>query len=165
MSSTAQQEAEALLKDIDKFSIPSGSQASGNASAAQQGDALQAIEFLDQITKVSEAPLKPKLLSNTPSRPASRATERVSLPALKAKSAEPIPSVPTPEDTGSQSPTGWNWGSSVWSSASAALQQARSAVDEGVRNIHSVPQAHQTRQWRDGLIEYVKSAQLDKLGW
>jgi len=53
---------------------------------------------------------------------------------------------------------------SVWSSASAAIQQAKTVVDEGVKNLPQVTQSDQPRQWREGLIDYVKSAQLDKIG-
>lgn len=54
----------------------------------------------------------------------------------------------------------WGWGS-VWSSATAALQQARSAVDEQVR---SIPNNEQARKLGEGIISYAKNAQLDKLG-
>jgi hypothetical protein len=77
------------------------------------------------------------------------------------------------------SPSSWGWGS-VWGSASVAYQQARNAVDEGVKNLPNVdlatvkaslpnvsvphiPQTEHTKQWREGLMGYVKNAQLDKL--
>ncbi|KAF8343926.1 maintenance of telomere capping protein 1 [Cantharellus anzutake] len=159
MSSTAQQEAEALLKDIDQLPIPPTS----SVSVTSQGDALQAIEFLDQITRVD--PPKSKLVSTPPTRPASRATERVSLPTLRAKSADSnASSLQTPEPSKPESTGGWSWGSSVWSGASAALQQAKSVVDEGVKSIPSVHRPQQPRHWREGLFEYVKSGHLEKLG-
>jgi hypothetical protein len=54
---------------------------------------------------------------------------------------------------------GWGWGS-VWSSASAAIQHAKSAVDEQVKHL---PKNEQARKWGEGVIEYAKAAQLDKL--
>jgi hypothetical protein len=60
-----------------------------------------------------------------------------------------------------QSPgTGWGWGT-VWTSASAAIQQAKSAVDEQVKYL---PKNEQARKWGEGVIEYAKTAQLEKLG-
>lgn len=163
---TAQQQAEALLNDIDSLgAAPPPSSAPVNTGVLQ-GDATQALEFLDLITKSSETPPKPKLVAPGPSRPSSRATERVSLSSLKNKATEspappPFTAVDPPASTSSSGT--WGWGS-VWSNASAAIQQAKAAVDEGVKNLPNVPQPEQTRQWREGLIDYVKNAQLDKLG-
>lgn len=60
---------------------------------------------------------------------------------------------------------GWGWGS-VWSTASAAIQQAKSAVDEQVKYLPQVqiPKNEQARKWSEGVLEYAKNAQLDKLG-
>jgi hypothetical protein len=49
----------------------------------------------------------------------------------------------------------------VWSTASAAIQQAKSVVDEQVKQL---PKNEQARKWGEGVIEYAKTAQLDKLG-
>ena len=70
-----------------------------------------------------------------------------------------------PDSGGGGAPTssqsgGWGWGN-VWSSASAALQQAKSVVDEQVKNL---PKNEQARKWGEGVLEYAKAAQLDKLG-
>lgn len=54
---------------------------------------------------------------------------------------------------------GWGWGS-VWNSASAAIQQAKSVVDEQVKNL---PKNEQARKWGEGVMEYAKAAQLDKI--
>jgi hypothetical protein len=56
---------------------------------------------------------------------------------------------------------GWGWGS-VWSSTAAALQQARTVVDDQVKTLSTNEQA---RKLQEGVFGYVKSAQLDKLGW
>jgi len=54
----------------------------------------------------------------------------------------------------------WGWGS-VWSTASAAIQQAKTVVDEQVK---ALPNNDQARKWGEGVIGYAKSAQLDKIG-
>lgn len=72
----------------------------------------------------------------------------------------------TPAASGSSgSGGGWGWGS-VWSTASAAIQQARTVVDEQVKNLPQVqiPNNEQAKKWREGVLEYAKNAQLDKLG-
>lgn len=56
---------------------------------------------------------------------------------------------------------GWGWGS-VWNSASAAIQQAKTVVDEQVKNL---PKNEQAKKWGEGVMEYAKNAQLEKLGW
>ena len=158
---TAQQQAEALLNDIDSLGASPAPTLTPTKPGALQGDAAQAIEFLDEITKSSEAAPKPKLVALSLARPSSRTTERVS---LKTKIPEaPAPPPPSAVEPSAASLGSWGWGS-VWSSASAAIQQAKTVVDEGVKNLPQVPQSEQTRQWREGLIDYVKSAQLDKLG-
>jgi hypothetical protein len=64
---------------------------------------------------------------------------------------------------------GWgSWGN-VWSTASAAIQQARTAVDEQVKNLPAnLPNNEQAKKWSEGVTQgvmgYVKQAQLDKLG-
>lgn len=64
----------------------------------------------------------------------------------------------------------------MWSNATAAIQQAKNVVDERV--VKQLPAqlpnvnvqqsmgsaGDQAQKWREGLIGYVKSAQLDKLG-
>lgn len=64
---------------------------------------------------------------------------------------------------------GWGW-SSVWSTASAAVKQARTVVDEQVKNLPvsipnvSMPNNEQAKKWSEGMLDYVKNTQLDKLG-
>jgi len=77
--------------------------------------------------------------------------------SLKKDAAGTLPTmVADPSSAGG----GWGWGS-VWNSASVALQQAKSAVDEQVKYL---PKNEQARKWGEGMMEYAKSAQLDKLG-
>ncbi|KAF8320060.1 hypothetical protein DL93DRAFT_2032307, partial [Clavulina sp. PMI_390] len=126
-------------------------------------------------TATDTTPSKTRLASvgSGISRPSSRATERVSLSSLKAKSAAaaapeaatppPAAAAPVaPAPVAAPSSSSWGWGS-VWNQASAAIQQAQTVVNEQVKNLPNVPQVEQTRQWRDGLVGYVKNAQIDKL--
>lgn len=73
--------------------------------------------------------------------------------------------------SGTSPPSGGSWGwSSVWSSASAAVKQARTVVDEQVKNLPvtipnvPIPNNEQAKKWSEGMLEYVKTTQLDKIG-
>jgi len=157
---SAVKDVDQLLEDLDSFAPSPSPGPHGKNKAVEGANPGDVLEFLDDITKTSEV----KVLSN-PSRPLSRgATERVSLSSLKAKAPEAPPSAPLDVPStasGSVSPPAWTGWGSVWSSASAAIQQAKTVVDEGVKNLPNVPQRE---QWREGIIDYVKSAQLEKLG-
>jgi hypothetical protein len=83
-------------------------------------------------------------------------SSRVSITA-PAKPEAARQATPPPADAPK---SGWGWGS-VWSSATTAIQQAKSVVDEQVKNL---PKNEQARKWGEGVLEYAKSAQLDKLG-
>jgi hypothetical protein len=186
-SKSKQEEALQLLDDLDSFTpIPADSATSagsGNAatvppSGSNEGEA-EALAFIDEITQKSAEPtrsLDKPARSGTPSL--RKSTERVKLGGGSGR-ATPTPSPSassvTPESKGkavesdgakpatptaSTSGGGWGW-NSVWGTASAALQQARSAVDEQVKNL---PQNEQAKKWRDGVMEYAKSAHLEKLG-
>lgn len=176
--SSAQSEVDAIFKDLDSLPNPpvTGVPASRGASKSSDSQAIQALAELDDLAKTAtDSPSKSRLtaIGSGISRPSSRATERVSLSSLKAKSAAaaeaatptrsttPPATAPT-APTASTSASAWGWGS-VWTSASAAIQQAKTVVDEQVKNLPTVPQAEQTRQWREGLVGYVKNAQLDKI--
>lgn len=174
--SSAQSEVDAIFKDLDSLPNPpvTGAPTSRGAPKSSDSQAIQALAELDDLAKTAtDSPSKSRLtaIGSGISRPSSRATERVSLSSLKAKSAAaaeaatptrsttpPAPAAPT----ASTSASAWGWGS-VWTSASAAIQQAKTVVDEQVKNLPNVPQAEQTRQWREGLVGYVKNAQLDKI--
>ncbi|KIK71307.1 hypothetical protein GYMLUDRAFT_66514 [Collybiopsis luxurians FD-317 M1] len=183
-SKSKQEEALQLLDDLDSFTpIDSGGTASG---AAPTGPApeneTEVLAFLDEITQKSSEPTRST--ASLLERPASRSggpmlrksTERVKLGGSSLSStgaSTPIRSgtPPTNSKTAASAETsepapaaaskgGWGWGS-VWTTASVALQQARTVVDEQVKNL---PTNEQAQKWREGVMEYAKSHQLDKLG-
>jgi len=179
--SSAQSEVDAIFKDLDSLPNPTVSGTSSGRIAPKGNDpqAIQALAELDDLAKtaVDTTASKSRLtaVGSGISRPSSRATERVSLSGLKAKraasaegsaagsqSATPPAATPLPPHAARSSESSWGWGS-VWNSASAAIQQARTVVDEQVKSLPNVPQPEQARQWREGIVGYVKSAQLDKL--
>lgn len=178
--SSAQSEVDAIFKDLDSLPNPpvAGAPSTGRTAAkGGESQAIQALAELDDLAKTatdtSTSKSRLSVAGSGIPRPSSRATERVSLSSLKAKNATaaeaptssqsttPPTAAPTAQSASSGGPS-WGWGS-VWNSASAAIQQARTVVDEQVKNLPNVPQAEQTRQWREGLVGYVKNAQLDKL--
>ncbi|EJD04308.1 uncharacterized protein FOMMEDRAFT_19571 [Fomitiporia mediterranea MF3/22] len=162
------------------------------ADAANPSDPADVLKFIDEITQKSSEPTRttPAPLERpasraslaTPGGTIRKATERVrvgspapSSAGSNASAAPPradaSPRAPTPAksdaaatdaDAGSASKGGWGWGS-VWSSASAALQQARSAVDESVKHI---PINEQAAKWREEVMNRVplNKEQLEKLG-
>jgi hypothetical protein len=176
--SSAQSEVDAIFKDLDSLPNPTASGVSAGRTAPKGNDsqAIQALAELDNLAKtaVDTSTSKSRLtaVGSGISRPSSRATERVSLSSLKAKnavsaegpqSATPPAATPAPPQVvASGSSSSWGWGS-VWNTASAAIQQARTVVDEQVKSLPNVPQADQARQWREGIVGYVKNAQLEKL--
>ncbi len=184
-----QEEALAFLDDLDNMApAPSGQGASQVSQPPPEGEA-EVYAFIDEITQKSSEP--PRTTISHIERPISRAgtptlrksTERVKVgapapllptasgtasPLLRTDSASSRVSISSAakqdprESTPSAAGTsgGWGWGN-VWSSASAAVQQARAVVDEQVKNL---PKNDQARKWGEGVLEYAKSAQLDKLG-
>ncbi|KAI0336076.1 hypothetical protein GY45DRAFT_1291736 [Cubamyces sp. BRFM 1775] len=188
-SKSKQQEALQFLDDLDNLAPPADAPSSA-APAAQpptEGEA-EVFAFIDEITQKSSEP--PRSASVHIDRPLSRAgtptvrksTERVkvgtptpllpgSVPLSRTESSSSrvsVASTKQPEaprqdsQAASAAPAagGWGWGS-VWSTASSALQQAKSVVDEQVKNL---PKNEQARKWGEGVLEYAKAAQLDKLG-
>jgi len=180
-----QQEALQLLDDLDSFATPPPpATKSSLTSAAKKGtapandkDAAEALAFLDEMTKKSAEPRRSTSSMHTaapvtrvtlgginrPSTPGAPPRKSVESARSSPKPTEVAPSVSTsvPPTTAHAGPTGsWGWGS-VWTSASAAIQQAKTVVDEQVKNL---PQADQAKKWSEGMMDYVKNAQLDKLG-
>ncbi|KAF7437082.1 hypothetical protein PC9H_003916 [Pleurotus ostreatus] len=165
------------------FGNPSPTVPNPNAQGKPGGEA-EVLAFLDEITQKSAEPTHRTPGISLTERPSSRAgtpslrkpTERVrvgsSSPLLPASSGPATPSTTaggtgaaekgkSPEPSASTaSKGGWGWGS-VWTTASAAIQQAKTAVDEQVKNL---PNNEQARKWSEGVMEYAKTAQLDKLG-
>ncbi|KAH9835801.1 maintenance of telomere capping protein 1 [Rhodofomes roseus] len=181
-SKSKQEEALQFLDDLDSLAPPEGVPESTQASQPPPGGEAEVYAFIDEITQKSSEP--PRITTSHIERPLSRAgtpgpTVRKSTERVRVGAATPL--LPTntsstskteasgsrlgtpvtPNDSaqeGHAAPGGvWGWGS-VWSSASAAIQQARTAVDEQVKK------NEQARKWSEGVIEYARTAQLNKLG-
>lgn len=182
-----QEEALQFLDDLDSIAPPpvSASKSSSAVPAQGQGnegEAAEVLAFLDEITQKSTEPIRTTTshISRSGTPTLRKSTERVRLGAsssttslnrtLSTDSSRAREATDSPTRTGAapsqqaqtaQSAGGaWGWGS-VWSTASAALQQAKSAVDEQVKHL---PRNEQARKWGEGVIEYAKTAQLDKIG-
>ncbi|KAI0786052.1 maintenance of telomere capping protein 1 [Abortiporus biennis] len=184
-----QEEALQFLDDLDSFEPPpppAGAEETSTPAPPPAGEE-EVYAFIDEITQKSSEP--PRSSSHL-ERPLSRAgtpTVRKSTERVKLGGA-PVPIIPT---TGSVSPGlptagstssrislqssrqespaptenasgggSWGWGS-VWSSATTALQQAKTIVDEQVKNL---PKNEQAKKWSEGVLEFAKTAQLDKIG-
>ncbi|KIO21717.1 hypothetical protein M407DRAFT_80047 [Tulasnella calospora MUT 4182] len=163
-------EALALLDDLDSYTAvpahpPPSSTAATHKSKAKNssvGDAADALAFLDEITQKSTEPRKPvRVTLGGGSRPGTPSVRRSAEQPPKQASADPTPAT-TAASTSIASQAvggGWGWGS-VWNTASAALAQAKEKVDEQVK---SLEQNEQAKKWGEGMMSYVKQAQLDKL--
>lgn len=180
MAKSKQEEALQFLDDLDSFAPPpevkndSTNQAAA-ATTNNEGEAADVLAFLDEITQKSSETTRPTNVhisrSGTPTL--RKSTERVRLgggPSLLQSASSSTTSLnrvassdgkAKEKEKPEMQPSGsWGWGS-VWSTASAAIQQAKSAVDEQVKQL---PKNEQARKWGEGVIEYAKSAQLDKIG-
>lgn len=178
-SKSKQQEALQLLDDLDSLPeapLPNQPAKAGGKQPEETGDASEVLAFIDQITQKSSEPTRttPAMLERPRSAtPVRKPTERVKL----GGSSTPTPSSisQTPSQTHTPPPPvqqeeqpasisgGWGfggWGSTVWSNASAAIQQARSVVDEQVKQL---PNNDQAKKWREGVLQYAKSADLEKI--
>ncbi|VDB99294.1 unnamed protein product [Peniophora sp. CBMAI 1063] len=172
-----QEEALEFLDNLDNLDQPPPSTNEPTAAGGTGGEA-DVLAFIDEITAKSAEPTRTHI-ERAPSRagtpgPAGlrKSTERVKVGGLPAsKGLSPSPSVSRLPDSSPSAPSaatknaggsggGWGWGS-VWSTASTALQQARSVVDEQVKNL---PAPEQAAKWREGVLEYAKNAKLDQLG-
>jgi len=172
-----QEEALQFLDDLDSYTPPEPSPSSSvNHGARPEGQEADVLAFIDEITQKSAEPT-PRSSHLVPERPASRSgtptvrktTERVRLGGGTTSLLRTPSSSSLRKDVGAAQPAaapetggggGWGWGN-VWNTASAAIQQAKSAVDEQVKYL---PKNEQARKWGEGMIEYAKTAQLDKLG-
>ncbi|KAG5648194.1 hypothetical protein DXG03_006149 [Asterophora parasitica] len=180
-----QEEALQFLDDLDSFTPPpetgsSNPTANAGSTTGQAGNAegeAEVLAFLDEITQKSAEPTRPSTHLERPERPASRSgtptlrksTERVRLgggsvsPPASSSTSSLSRVASANEKTKAEAGAaqgGWGWGS-VWSTASAAIQQAKTVVDEQVK---ALPKNEQARKWGEGVMEYAKSAQLDKIG-
>ncbi|CAE6516597.1 unnamed protein product [Rhizoctonia solani] len=187
MSKSKQQEAQDLLNDLDSLGAPPPANRKSGSSPgpppAVDGEGAEALAFLDEITQKSSEPTK-----STPA-PVPKPTERIrlSVPNNPRRSVEssragtPVSRVPPtatpPNASTSQTTTednapgistsSWGWGS-VWGSASAALQQARTVVEERAKHLPPIPpvaaaRGEMARKWGEGMMDYVKNAQFDKI--
>jgi Family of unknown function (DUF5427) len=182
-SKSKQEEALQFLDDLDslnpavtKTSTTSIPTTAVPGQRANEAEAAEALAFLDEITQKSSEPTR--MSASHLERPTSRAgtpSLRKSTERVKVGGGSPAPSLSSSSaaakaDTASasrqdqaqsaSSTGGWGWGS-VWTSASAAIQQAKTVVDEQVKNL---PKNEQAKKWSEGMMEYAKNAQLDKLG-
>jgi hypothetical protein len=183
-SKSKQEEALQFLDDLDSLNSASTAQvnaksAPATAASGNEADAAEALAFLDEITQKSSEPTR--TTTSHLERPISRAgtpSLRKSTERVKVGGGSPAPLLPSSSSTslsakadaasaGKQSQAqygggagSWGWGS-VWTSASAAIQQAKTVVDEQVKNL---PKNEQAKKWSEGMMEYAKNAQLEKLG-
>jgi Family of unknown function (DUF5427) len=143
--------------------------------AAGAGEAAEALAFLDELTQQSSRPTRvltpgPRVRNTANASPAPGGPARSSAPgsgnvptsnnglsASQAAASKNDGAVKADEPSGGGG--GWGWGS-VWTSASAALVQAKNVVEEQVKTLPSEP----AKKWSEGLVTYVKATQLDKLG-
>ncbi|KAH9937436.1 maintenance of telomere capping protein 1 [Fomitopsis serialis] len=180
-SKSKQEEALQFLDDLDSLAPPGDVPESTQGSHPPGGEA-EVYAFIDEITQKSSEP--PRISTSHIERPLSRAgtpgpTVRKSTERVRVGAATPLlptttTSAPKADASGSRLGTpvtpnegayqeaqaaagGWGWGS-VWTSASAAIQQAKTVVDEQVKK------NEQARKWSEGVLEYAKNAQLNKLG-
>lgn len=185
-----QEEALQFLDDLDSFAPPIEAKPTNKKAqvvSGNEGEAAEVLAFLDEITqKSTEPPARSAAahISRSGTPTLRKSTERVRLgggPSLLPSAsssttslnrtlssdstrgkekADSQPTVPSQGPSQSQSSSGaWGWGS-VWSTASAAIQQAKTVVDEQVKHL---PKNEQARKWGENVMEYAKTAQLDKL--
>lgn len=180
-SKSKQEEALEFLDDLDSFATPGSKAKTGTPPpqgppAQGKGNEAEVFAFIDEITQKSTEPTRTAAAIPRSGTPTIRkSTERVRLgggPVSASSSTTSLhrtastegskPKVDSPPLPASTSAGGgsWGWGS-VWNTASAAIQQAKSAVDEQVKHL---PKNEQVRGWGEGVLEYAKNAQLDKLG-
>lgn len=181
------------LHILDGFDVPDAPAPPKSSSQAPiEGDAAEALAFLDELTtqkpaapnaaaatlerKQSAPLLRPSSRASLQAPTQRRSVEQTRAAIAAARSGSPAPDrdrasatpspAPVPAQQQAQSSGGWGWGS-VWNAASAArtaataaVQQARTVVDEQVKHL---PNNEQARKWGEGMMEYVKQAQLDKI--
>jgi hypothetical protein len=197
-SKSKAEEALEFLDDLDSFAAPGDPNAITKPKpktpppppvAGGKRNEEEVFAFIDEVTQKSTEPT-PKVAATIPrsgTPTVRKSTERVRLgggPVAASSSTSSLHRTASTESyrtktEGSQTPApaagagagGWGWGS-VWSTASSAIQQARSVVDEQVKHLpKNLPiQNDQVRGWGESALvygkkaqEYAKNAQLDKL--
>lgn len=191
-SKSKAEEALDFLDDLDNLAAPAPKAAVAKSKTPPptapggKRNEEEVFAFIDEVTQKSTEPT-PKVAASIPrsgTPTVRKSTERVRLGGGPASSSTTSlnrtastegPSKPkaegspAPADAGS-SAGGWGWGS-VWSTASSAIQQAKSVVDEQVKHLpKNLPKNDQVRGWGESALEYgkkaqeyAKNAQLDKL--
>lgn len=179
-SKSKKDEALQFLDDLDSFTPVDQPKKSNSPTARTpvKGNEAEVLAFIDEINQKSNEPTRTSSQVNRSGTPTMRkSTERVRLhlgsnPSASSSStslhrtASTDPAKPKSETSSPTPPAapgsggGWGWGS-VWTTASAAIQQAKTVVDEQVKHL---PKNEQVRGWGEGVLEYAKTAQLDKLG-
>ena len=187
-SKSKQEEALQLLDQLDSLSTAPVARSPGRAStdsarqsagepppppnSAPNEDAADVLQFIDEITQKSSEPTRTASRAGTPTGTVRRTTERIRVgspaPSLHARegtsasaTAAPVRKAsPEAAQAQTQGQGGWGWGS-VWTSASAALQQAKSAVEE---NVKALPNNEQAKKWSEGVMGFVpvNREQLEK---
>jgi hypothetical protein len=179
-SKSKQEEALQFLDDLDSLSpVPPSSNSksvapNSNSPPPNEAEAAEALAFLDEITQKSADSTRlstPHNVGRNISRsgtPVRKSAERVRVgtpgggtpltpsSSLASPSAKPdaVSALKAEDPMAEGNAAGWGWGN-VWTSASAAIQQARTVVDE---------QNEQARKWSEGVMEYAKTAHLEKFG-
>lgn len=179
-SKSKQQEALRILDDLDSLPeapLPAQPVKGGGKQPEETGDASEVLAFIDQITQKSSEPTRTTsamLERPRSATPVRKPTERVklggsstpvpgSISQIPSQTHTPPPHPVQQEEQFSSNGGGWGlggWSTSVWSSASAALQQARSVVDEQVKHL---PNNDQAKKWREDILQYAKGADLEKI--
>lgn len=185
-SKSKKEEALQILDDLDSFAP-----ADANATSTDSGPSGEAevLAFLDEITHSAAKPTttahleRPISRSSTPVGSLRKSTEHVRLgggsvfastptsTSVSASGSGGKPAVKVEPKVVEQPPQqqqqggGWAW-NSVWSTASAAIEKAKTAVDEQVKHLPpmAIPKNEQARKWGEGVMEYARGAQLDKIG-
>jgi len=107
----------------------------------------------------SSIPLQKQLsLSSSSSSGVDNPNTKGIVPSVMAAAADST----TPSGGGRGGSGGWGWTTSAWGAASSMFQQAKNVVDEQVK--HLPTRNEQARKWGEGMLEYAKNTQLDKLG-
>lgn len=169
-----QDEAAKLLNDLDNLDLNAVSSTPssipiGPTAVPNDGQAADVLAFLDEITLKSSEPTK--TTASHIERPISRAgtptlrksTERVKLgggtPISQSKSGDASAASAPPASAGQSGSTSpWGWGS-VWNSASAAMKQVQTVVDEQVKHLPTTD----AKKWTEDMMEYAKTSQLEQM--
>lgn len=175
-SKSKQEEALQFLDDLDSLNPVAQTTRGPAANTGSAGDPADVLAFIDEITQKSSEPTRSTTshIERHASRPGTpslrKSTERVKVGAHPSSSTTSLVAKPEPssapaakaeaEPALTPSSSRWGWGS-VWTSANTAYQQARSVVDEQVKNL---PKNEHISKLGEGVLEYAKTAQLDKLG-